>query len=535
LLRRLSLTVLTAVLLLPSLFYPFARDQGVFAYTGSVILSGGWPYRDVWDLKPPGVYYTYAAMLGLTGSSMGGVRAVDMAAAVLTALLSYAVLSRLATASAAWLGGLLYAALYLRLGFWGMAQAESYANLWTAAALLAWLRAGESEGSTRRHGGSLDSSPTSGFGGTRPLLLSVAAGAAAAMVLLLKVTVLLPLLVTLTAVSGLRLWRDGWRAESIRITALSIGLLAPVALTAVALWRSGAGAAYLEIQQGFVAGYLKISVDGHGPGAQGWDYFWRLYSVPAAVAVVGLWVLRNSSRLVLGAWLAAAFASVSLQQKYFGYHWTPTLLPLAGLAGVGLASLLAPVRRLARGSALAVLVLGAVLIAGWSIERAANGYAATARLLTGRLRPEQYWARFGRPQRGDFSFLADVWAADCIRRQTRPGDPVYIWGFEPLTLFLAGRRAPTRFVFAVPLVSPWTPSRWRDELIRDLKARPPALFGVMRHDAIPHASGRRDDSAAQLNGFPALREFLRQGYRYETTIEDLTLYRRRPPTGRAAR
>ena len=41
--------------------------------------------------------------------------------------------------------------------------------------------------------------------------------------------------------------------------------------------------------------------------------------------------------------------------------------------------------------------------------------------------------------------------------------------------------------------------------------------------------GRSDDSAAQLEAFPALRAFLRRNYRYEATIEDLTLYRRRSP------
>src|SRR6266566_3898106 len=73
----LALGLLAAALLLPSLFYPFARDQGVFAYVGSLILKGGWPYRDVWEVKPPGIYYTYAAMLGCTGSTMAGVRACD--------------------------------------------------------------------------------------------------------------------------------------------------------------------------------------------------------------------------------------------------------------------------------------------------------------------------------------------------------------------------------------------------------------------------------------------------------------------------
>jgi hypothetical protein len=241
--------------------------------------------------------------------------------------------------------------------------------------------------------------------------------------------------------------------------------------------------------------------------------------------------IPDASFLLLIVWLVTALASVALQGKYFGYHWTPVLLPFAGLTGYGLAWLLAPAGRRGNWSPSAVLLAGAVLIAGWSVERSATGYGATLQLATGRLRRTEYWTRFGRPYGGDFSFAADRWAAACIRGQTRPDDPVFLWGFEPLILFLAGRRAPTRFVFSVPLVSPWTPERWREELMSDLKQRPPVLFGVMRSDAVPHASGRRDDSAAQLAGFAALREFLEQNYRYEQTIEDLTLYRWDRATG----
>ena len=77
-----TLAILAGALLLPSLFYPLARDQGVFAYVGTLILKGGWPYRDVWEVKPPGIYYTYAAIIGCSGRSMGGVRACDLIAAV---------------------------------------------------------------------------------------------------------------------------------------------------------------------------------------------------------------------------------------------------------------------------------------------------------------------------------------------------------------------------------------------------------------------------------------------------------------------
>jgi hypothetical protein len=500
-----ALATLAALLLLPSLFYPFARDQGVFAYAGQVILHGGLPYRDVWDLKPPGVYYTYAAMLALTGSHMIGVRALDIAAAVTTVLLLYSLLRRLVGIEAAGLGALLYAALYLHLGFWGMAQAESYANLWTAASLAAWLGL---TGPSRRF-----------------VLLAAAAGLAAASSLLMKVTALPPLALALVIVTFLRGRAAGWKSEMAAAAGLAVGLLLPLVIVIGWMAHSGTGQAYLDIQRGFVEGYIRMTSQGSGTAAEGWRYFWRLYAIPTVVALFGLLAASRPARLLLGTWLVAALVSVWMQGKYFGYHWTPVLLPLAGLAGTGLAAVLALVQRPSPGSWR--MALGGVLIATWSMARPANGYADTMRLLAGRERLQAYWIRFGRPYHGDFSFIADTWAAGYISRHTRAADPVYIWGFEPLTLFLARRQAPTRFVFAVPLVSPWTPARWRDELMRDLRARPPVLFGVMRHDAIPHASGRGDDSAAQLAGFPALRAFLGENYRYETMIEDLTLYRRR--------
>jgi 4-amino-4-deoxy-L-arabinose transferase-like glycosyltransferase len=514
----LLLVLLAVVLLFPSLFYPFARDQGVFAYVGSILLKGGWPYRDVWDLKPPGVYYTYAAMLALTGSHMAGVRACDLIAAVLTALLLRAALEPMVGAAGAWLAALLYPALYLRLGFWGMAQAESFANLWIVASLWAWLKgAGAPE---------FGRSGVEDQGMAPPLGFAVAAGLAAAAALLLKVTALPSLVAALGVVSLWRVRSAGRRCEARRWTGFLLGLGAPLAVTAGIMTASGAGAAYLDIQRGFVAGYVAMPEAARGAAAAGWHYFWRLYSAPTLVAAAGLLVITRPARLFLTLWLAAAVASVIMQRKYFGYHWTPVLLPLAGLAGAGLSGMSVVFGRLTRRQCSVTMLIGAVLIAGWSVERRANGYEAVVEVMTGRLPLARYWRQFGRPYSGDFSFIADTWAADYIRTRTRPGDPVYIWGFEPLTLFLADRRAPTRFVFAVPLVSRWTPSRWRAEFLRDLRAHPPVLFGVMRHDAIPHASGRTDDSTAQLQEFTELRDFLRHGYRRETTIEDLTLFRR---------
>src|SRR5438552_3773650 len=52
---------LAATALLPELWFPLARDQGVFACVAGRILRGALPYRDAWDIKPPPIYLTYAA------------------------------------------------------------------------------------------------------------------------------------------------------------------------------------------------------------------------------------------------------------------------------------------------------------------------------------------------------------------------------------------------------------------------------------------------------------------------------------------
>jgi hypothetical protein len=148
------------------------------------------------------------------------------------------------------------------------------------------------------------------------------------------------------------------------------------------------------------------------------------------------------------------------------------------------------------------------------------------RVVTGVLPRRGYDARFGRPFQGDYSYLADVWAAEYVRATTRPGDGVFIWGFEPLVYVLSGRRPPTRFHFAVPLVSPWAPQAWRRELLRDLAAQPPALFLVLQDDAIPWASGRGDDSRRQLARFPELNAFLRRRYCFERQLEHFSIFRR---------
>jgi hypothetical protein len=80
-LARLGLAGATGLTLLwcaASFWFPFGWDQGIFASIGDVILRGGMPYRDGWDMKGPLAYYGFALGQWLFGNHMWSVRVLDL-------------------------------------------------------------------------------------------------------------------------------------------------------------------------------------------------------------------------------------------------------------------------------------------------------------------------------------------------------------------------------------------------------------------------------------------------------------------------
>jgi len=68
-------------------------------------------------------------------------------------------------------------------------------------------------------------------------------------------------------------------------------------------------------------------------------------------------------------------------------------------------------------------------------------------------------------------------AADSIADHTSPADPVLIWGSEASLNFMAGRRAPTRYVYQLPLYTKgYQNPEMVETFLRDLQATPPAMI-----------------------------------------------------------
>jgi hypothetical protein len=76
-LRGIAWTVIIGSCLL-ILTFAFGRDQGIYALVGEGILQGKVPYKDLWDFKPPGVFFVYALAQGVFGKNMMAPRLVEV-------------------------------------------------------------------------------------------------------------------------------------------------------------------------------------------------------------------------------------------------------------------------------------------------------------------------------------------------------------------------------------------------------------------------------------------------------------------------
>jgi hypothetical protein len=98
LLNATCLLILLALVILSALFfYPYAmevphRDSGIYLYLGRELLDGKTIYSQVWEHKPPFIFYINALGLFLGSGSGWGVWGVEVALLTITVFLSYLLL-----------------------------------------------------------------------------------------------------------------------------------------------------------------------------------------------------------------------------------------------------------------------------------------------------------------------------------------------------------------------------------------------------------------------------------------------------------
>jgi Dolichyl-phosphate-mannose-protein mannosyltransferase len=198
---------------------PLERDEGEFAYVGQLMLQGIPPYKLACNMKLPGTYVAYAAIMAVFGETASGIRIgfmlVNFAAAGLVFLLS----KRLYGPLAGTVAGATYTFLSCRPAVLGVyAHAAHFVVLAALAGILLLLHAIE----TGRTG------------------LFLSSGFCLGLAFLMKQ----PGILFAVFAGFYWLWQEcrqpfPWRNVAVRGGALFAGLALPYALTCLLLFRAG--------------------------------------------------------------------------------------------------------------------------------------------------------------------------------------------------------------------------------------------------------------------------------------------------------
>ena len=481
--------------------FEYGLDQGIYASVADVMLQGGAPYRDAWDFKPPGVFLVYATAKGLLGDTMQAVRVLE-ALLWLSLAPAFMLFSRRFVASV-WpglLGFALAACSHVWMGFWHTGQPESF-----GAVLLGWALVLATV--DEQH--------------PRKFAASVGAAALYACAALLKPPLGGGILVSFAF--ALRA-AGSWRRPTL---AYAIGGATPVLLTLAVFAGAGALDDLHEALFVFAPQYTALNYQSSDLPSFVVRTFRILFLRFSWLNPLGLALLlllprmaprERSGALHVAGVLGFCLLGVALQGRFFAYHYGAALPLLSLLAGWGLFKLVGLGERFGLG--VAALALAVFLLAN------SNGVGGSVRgSFLERVRTLEPGHAYNAPLRR---------VAAWLRARTAPGDPIHVFGFQPVLYDLADRPPASRFLYNAPQRAPWYSARGRDALMQDLRATPPAAILVERDDVHPGTAGTGFDSATTLTRFPRLAAFLRRDYDAGEEVGRFTIHLRRPERDRRA-
>jgi 4-amino-4-deoxy-L-arabinose transferase-like glycosyltransferase len=502
------LVVMALVLLiaLPVLTYPMGRDQGMYANIGRSILAGGTPYIDMWDIKPPPIYYLYAAAIGLLGATTSAIRAIDFALVPLGMLGIYLLTWQMASKRTALMAALLYGLFYFNEDFPSLTQSDSLVTIPMIWASFAALRAGRALPDSRQAWG-----------------WSLLAGLLSGLILWFKhyfaFFVLALILDQLLTRRRIVLREAG---------AFLLGGLLTGGSLLLYFWSKGMLQEMLIVAQG-TASYNAQGYDASAflsNMAQYWGFRWQVWHgllILAALWLPASWFgKRERGWRLVWFWLIAALLFALIQAKGFDTHWIPMLPALALLAADALERTL---RYLTPAPAL-VLVLYTLSMLGLLYPVANNTWGRAWQFLSGRESQLAYYDRF---QANDLKPEQSLLVAQYLQQRVAPGDTIFIWGFRPEVAFMANLRPATRYQAQFPLVAPWYPEAWKQNNVDILWAAMPPYVLVLEDDYMPWVTNRSEASHGILQGYSELNNWLMANYERVETIGDFYIWKRLSP------
>ena len=483
-------------------YLPMNRDSGTFAYGGWRILSGGIPYRDFWDNKPPGIFYLNALAFALFGPRTTAVVWLQLPVFLASAYALYRVY-RLHLDKAAAAAALTVYALYA--SSYALKEEGNFTECYSVPFVIGavWL----AERWRRR----------------RSAWLLFASGVLVGMAALARQS-------ALSDAAAIALWvlivslreRGGWPAALGKGCVVALGVLAAVGPVLVIYATNG----LLGELSWAVYGYNRLYF--RDAYTVGWTYVtrimadvlpvvWPLLAATVLTGVVRLRRERSDDLLLPGLWFASGCSAILMAGRFYPHYFVQIL----------------PACALFFGYVFQRVVVGRQ---GWARKFPAAIAVAAALAAVGLLAPQiRAWRWIAVNRVSSHQMTASEATARYIRDRSGPRDYVYVWGMNPTIAFMAQRRMSSRYIHLFPLEAA-TPQRKARiaELARDLRDRSPE-FIVDESELKPAIAPPLDSPYSppvagflfRLDGFDEIKAIVREHYRLVTVIKGEKVFARR--------
>jgi 4-amino-4-deoxy-L-arabinose transferase-like glycosyltransferase len=436
------------------LSFPLERDEGAFAYMGRLLLQGVPPYTAAYDFKTPGLYAMYALFIGAFGQTASAVHGGLLLLNLISAFLLFLVVRKLSDSRAG-----LYAAAALGvlalspsvLGF--AAHATQFVVPAALAGTLFLLTAFES-------------------GRTRDYIL---AGIMLSLSFLMKQPAMFFVAFGFAAVALHHLINRPlqWKVAVLRLIAVGVGVVIPLAVTVGALALAGV------LDKFWFWCFVYPSKYGTTvPLSSAFGIFTGSFSHVAAPFIV-LWIFSGLGlltipfyrRLANGRWFALCFVVFSFiavtPGYYFREHYFVVFLPAAALCA-------ALAIRFADG----LFARRPGLLSLRFLPVAALVIAIGIGILTQKpyfLRDDP--ARLARTVYGGNPFPEAVTLARVIESRTTKSDKIVVLGSEPQIYFYSGRTAASPYIFTYTIVEEHEfAHQMQAEMIHDIEREKPTYM-----------------------------------------------------------
>jgi dolichyl-phosphate-mannose-protein mannosyltransferase len=434
--------------------FPLERDEGEYACAGQLILRGVPPYLQAYNMKLPGVYAAYAAVMAIFGETVGaihiGLILVNSASIVLVFLLA----KRLFDPVAGLVACASFALLSVSPSVLGMAaHATHFVALPALGGLVLLLRASDS----RRLF-------TLFFGG---LLFGLA--------FLMKQPGIFFIIFGLLYLfwEQLKTRPAAWGKSLMQLAAFLLGAVVPFGLTCLILFASGVFNKFWFWTFSYASQYAS-----EVPAAQMLPRLWQSIQgvvgpsiclwVLAGVGLISLWTIkeRRQNAIFVSGLFVFSFLAVCPGFYFREHYFIPFLPVIAVLAGVAVSS----ARNLLQKRFTPAMQLLLPLL----VFLSAFGYSVIQQQeFLFRMSPESACrARYGRNP-----FPESLEIAKYIKANSAAGDRIAVIGSEPQIYFYADRRPATGYIYTYGLMEEQKYAlEMQQEMIGEIEAAQPAYL-----------------------------------------------------------